>query len=152
MKMIRKSSRKRGVADIPFIERILLLRWQQLATIDLSPAGNSWADRQSYRRIGRLIAGEKRAWTYQRHVPDKHVEQLRTLQRGPEEPLNFLSPLTVNQLRALVRAADYVTCTRVRAQSNIPVETFLSPDANYNVLRTASAAATMASTAKSTTK
>ena len=50
---------QRGIADVPLVERIFLLGAQQFAAVDLSPAGDSWANRQSNGGVGGLIARQQ---------------------------------------------------------------------------------------------
>ena len=43
---------QRGIADVPLVKGIFLLRGKQFPAIDLSPAGYSWANRQPYSGVG----------------------------------------------------------------------------------------------------
>jgi hypothetical protein len=68
---------KRRVTHIPFVEGTLLLVGNQVAAIDLSPAGDAGADRKSDVHVLRLIVGQQWSWPYQGHVTDQYIEELR---------------------------------------------------------------------------
>ena len=62
---------QRGIANVVFVVLIFFLRRQKLAAVDLSPAGNAWADHKPGGRIRRLILRQQRARTDQAMSPTR---------------------------------------------------------------------------------